>query len=195
MKTQPLAISGPWKKGFSLDVHTVSSEFLGHDVNGVPKFDTMRSEIGEALYRCKYQHDIKAVFGLADVAARFVREQKFPIDLVVPLPPSKARAVQPVAAIAKEIATMLGIPYASKGLRKIKETPELKSMSDLPDREAALAGAFSSSPEIVKGKTVLLFDDLYRSGVSMKEAARTLLGAGEASAVYALALTRTRKNL
>ena len=193
MEIDPSAIVGPWKAGYSLALHTVKSEFLGHDEQGRPKFDTTRSAVGEALYRLKYQNQTAAATKLARVAADFVVEKCFPIELVVALPPSKKRLVQPVALIAEEVAKRLRVPYDSRGLRKVKETPELKSLVDLKDREKSLKDAYVSSTS-VKGKTILLFDDLYRSGSSMREAARTLLEVGGAVAVYALALTRTRSN-
>jgi hypothetical protein len=50
MKIDPRPIAGPWDVGFTLDVHTVSAEFLGYDLDGRPLFDTLRSEIGELLF-------------------------------------------------------------------------------------------------------------------------------------------------
>lgn len=191
MQIDPRRFSGPWKVGYSLAPHTVSSEFLGYNEQGHPKFDTVRSDIGEQLYRLKYQGDSSAIPKLARVAAEFVASKSFPVDLVVALPPSKKRAVQPVSAIAETVAKALNVQYDAKGLRKLQETPELKSLDDVNERRKALAGAFKAGD--VEGHTVLLFDDLYRSGASMEEAAATLLAAG-AKAVYALALTRTRSN-
>ena len=193
MEIDPASITGPWKAGYTLALHTVMSEFLGHDEQGRPSFDTTRFAVGEALYQLKYQSSATAAAKLARVTAEFVLKKGFPVDLVVALPPSKKRLVQPVALIAEEVAKRLKVPYDSKGLRKVKDTPELKSLADLKERKKALKGAYVPSAA-VKGKTILLFDDLYRSGASMQEAARTLLEAGEAAAVYALALTRTRTN-
>ena len=191
MQIDPRRIAGPWKAGYTLAEHTVSSEFLGYNEQGHPKFDTVRSDIGEQVYRLKYQGDTRAVPKLARVAAGFVTSKALPIDLVVALPPSKKRAVQPVSAIAEQLANTLKVPYDPKGLRKVQDTPELKALAELDERRKALAGAFAAGD--VAGRNVLLFDDLYRSGASMEEAAATLLAAG-AKAVYALALTRTRSN-
>ena len=193
MEMTPSSIAGPWKAGHALAVHTVKSEFLGYDEHGHAKYDTTRSAVGEALYQLKYQGNAASATKLAKAAADFLASKGYPIEIVVALPPSKQRKVQPVALIAEEVARRLRVPFDAKGLRKTRETPELKSLTELKDREKALKGAFSAS-ESVKGKTVLLFDDLYRSGASMQEAARTLAAAGEAKAVYVLALTRTRVN-
>jgi len=191
MRISPRPITGPWKAGFTLDEHTVSSEFLGYNDRGHAQYETVRSEIGELLYRLKYQGDSSGVELLSRVTADFVSGKGLPIDIVVPIPPSKQRSVQPVALIAKSVASRLDIAYDSKALRKVKETPQLKSMTELIDRRAALAGAFSVSTGKLDGKSVLLLDDLYRSGASMEEAARAIRASG-AKAVYALALTRTR---
>lgn len=193
MDVDPKRIDGPWKAGYSLAAHTVRSEFLGYDIQGRALFDTTRSEIGETLYRLKYRNHAPSATKLATVVADFVAAKRFPVELVIALPPSRTRARQPVAMIAEKIAQRLGVEYDSKGLRKVKSTPELKTMVDLRDRQKALRGAFTSSAA-VKGKVVLLIDDLYRSGASMSEASNTLLKDGNAVAVYAIALTRTRTN-
>src|ERR1700681_218824 len=39
----PRKIIGKWREGMALDLHTLSSEFIGHDEFGHPRFDTVRS--------------------------------------------------------------------------------------------------------------------------------------------------------
>ena len=53
----PIPISGPWCQGWALDLHTLSSVFIGDDSFGNPQFDNKRSEIGELLYQFKYRGD------------------------------------------------------------------------------------------------------------------------------------------
>ena len=192
MKIDPLEIRGPWSLGFTLDTHTISSEFLGYDPQGNPQFDTVRSEIGETLFQCKYRGDRGACEILADVAAEFVRSRKLDVDVVVPIPPSKVRSFQPLDRIASGLAARLGVTYDAVSLRKVKETPEVKSMSEMAERETALRDAFDVHAQSLRGRTVLLFDDLYRSGASMGAAAQVLRAKGGAASVIALALTRTR---
>lgn len=192
VKTNILEIDGPWEIGLTLDVHTVSAQFLGHNSAGHAQFDTKRSEIGEALYQAKYQGNRQAARDLANEAARQVRKANLTVEIVVPVPPSKTRSYQPLVAIAKQLATELGIKYDGKSLRKTKETPELKSMDDIGARKKALAGAFDVGGDGLVGRNVLLVDDLYRSGASVAEAARTIKRRGRAKSVSVLALTRTR---
>lgn len=194
MKINPSRIKGPWNVGYTLDVHTVSSTYLGENAAGHPQFDTTRSEIGESLYRLKYSGDKSYVKELASVAARFLREKEVKLDVVVPLPPSKSRSAQPVTLVGRELAGQLHLDFGDGLLRKIKKTPELKSMTEIEERQKALAEAFEATSHALAGRRVLLFDDLYRSGASMAAAASTLLEEGGADYVFALALTRTRTN-
>ena len=68
-------------------------------------------------------------------------------------------------------------------------------MHDPQERERALSGVFSlSNPALYKGKKVLLVDDLYRSGSTLKEITRVLYEQGKVSNVYVVTLTKTRVN-
>lgn len=192
MKINPLPITGPWRAGYTLDAHTLAAEFLGYDSQGRAQFDTTRSEIGEALYQCKYRGDRSASQVLATVAAEFVRKRKLTAEFIVPVPPSKVRSFQPLIAISRQLASNLGIGYDITSVRKVKETPELKSVDEMAEREAALADAFEVDGTVLAGRTVLLFDDLYRSGASLGAVARALTLQGRVAGVVALALTRTR---
>ncbi len=57
MEINPTKVAGRWSYGFTLDVHTTSSELLGHDEYGHPQFASKRSELGELLYRLKFRRD------------------------------------------------------------------------------------------------------------------------------------------
>ena len=74
----PRKIPGKWREGYVLDVHTIRSEFLGHDGYGHPVFDTERSEIGELLYRMKYKSDRSVVDEIADTVVEFLRSWRPP---------------------------------------------------------------------------------------------------------------------
>jgi competence protein ComFC len=192
MNTKPLPINGPWDTEFTIDAHTVSSEFLGYDQFGHAQYETVRTELGELLFRCKYRNDRQAVNELAAVAAEQARVTGSTLDVVVPVPPSRARSFQPLLAIAERLASVLEINYDGASLKKVKETPELKSMSDVAERTKALGDAFVVEGEKFRDRRVLLLDDLYQSGASMAAAARAVRQSG-ATFVLAVALTRTRR--
>ena len=180
----------------SLDVHTTSSEFLGYDQNGHAQFDTTRSPLGELLYQLKYRGKPTAS-QVASVMADFFDGKPNAlsrIDLIVPMPASTARAVQPVAEVAKALAKKLNKQFVADALKKTRETPGLKGIQDAEERRELLDGAFEAARTLVMGKGVLLVDDLYRSGATANAVTLALIAAG-ASRVYFLAATRTRSHV
>lgn len=191
----PTQIDGAWRLGWALDVHTTSSVFLGYDSNGHAQFDTTRSPLGELMYQLKYCGQSKAANEIAAVMAAFL--SKMPvvsrIDLIIPMPASTQRSVQPVDLIATALATSLKKTYANAAVSKTRQTPTLKNVYDPEQRRELLDGAFEADKKLIDGKGVLLVDDLYRSGSTANAVTLALIAAG-ASRVYFLAATRTRSN-
>ena len=68
----------------------------------------------------------------------------------------------------------------------------MKNIDDWAERQAMLSEAVQAGEAEVKGKVVLVFDDLIESGSTLRRAAEVLLKDGSAQAVYALVLTRTK---
>lgn len=188
-------IKGAWKQGYALDVQTISSVFVGYSETGRPRFDTTRSEVGELLYKLKYQADKTAVDPIANAAVMLLTRWKPGVDLVVPVPPSTQRAVPPVLLVAQAIAKMGNKPCIDCVKTTREPTKQLKNVTDLEERKKLLDGFYTVDPNITKGKRILLLDDLYRSGATMNAITETLLGQGEAASVVALAITCTRSNL
>jgi len=89
VEIHPRKIRGKWVEGYALDLHTTSSAFLGYDGYGHPQFETVRSELGELLYKLKYRADSLAVDSIAETAAEFLTEKwRVNVGRIVPVPPS-----------------------------------------------------------------------------------------------------------
>lgn len=190
--SNPVKIEGLWKEGFALDVHTLSSDYLGDDEFGHAIFRTTRTELGELLYRLKYQKDASAVDGIVDAAFAFLKSWNPGADVIVPVPPTKAtRPHQPVVTLATALGARLRLPVHSDCVRLRKEIPELKDVFDFAARLRLLEDAHEVDPTAVAGRRVLLFDDLFRSGATMNAITKGLRAAG-AVEVFALAITRSR---
>ena len=115
------------------------------------------------------------------------------VDILVPVPPSTDRAVQPVRVLAKAISQRLAIPLADCVKRRRNE-PQLKNIFDLDERAKLLEGLHAVDKSVTRDQSVLLFDDLYRSGATMNAITTELYETGEATDVFALTITRTRSN-
>jgi predicted amidophosphoribosyltransferase len=194
VRISPKCLPGRWKPGFALDEHTVSSTYLGVDEFGHEQYETQRTEVGELLYRLKYKQDDDALAPLVRTAVDFIRQHLNP-EALVPMPASRPRDRQPVLDLATEIAKHLGIPVI-QAITKRGETAELKSVYDYDHRFRILAGALSltGDPAGIRGKRVLLFDDLWRSGATLNAAADVLVDQAKVACLMVLTITKTRSN-
>lgn len=193
VECHPKQIIGKWRAGFTLDVHTLYSIPIGHNEYGHMQFDTKRSEVGNLLYRLKYESDNSVVQEIADAAALFIKGWEINAEIVVPIPPSNPRPVQPVQLLGKAISERLGIPLV-ECVKKTRDAPQLKNVYDLDERLRLLEGLHTVDVSATQGKRILLFDDLYRSGATMNDITALLYDHGKATDVFAFAITRTRSN-
>lgn len=193
VEIHPQSIVGSWKSGIALDFHTTSSTPVGYNEHGHMQFDTVRPEIAELLYRLKYRGDQSAAQSIIDTAAGFLNPHRGKFDLIIPVPPSAQRAVQPVLVLATGIGGAVGLPVTSC-VTTTRPTTQLKGVTDPDQRKALLDGLYTVDQSQTFGKRVLLFDDLFRSGSTMNAITSVLLAEGKANSVSVLTITRTRSN-
>lgn len=186
-------IYGNWVSGVALDVHTVSSVHLGINELGHDVFDTTRSELGELLYRLKYRGDKSAAQEIIDTTAAYLKPYRSKFDILIPVPPSGARAVQPVIILAKGIGAAIGLPVVECISLTRSATP-LKGVMEREKRVELLDGLHQIDASQTAGKNVLLFDDLLRSGATMNAITDLLMQEGKAASVRVLTITRTRSS-
>ena len=134
-------------------------------------------------------------FGLS--MARSVKENfsSAAFDLVCEIPLTKRRrrerGFDQARLLAKELARGLKLPYVS-ALEKPKGNRIQHELS-FAERWENVKGVYRLKRKIdVRGKTVLLCDDIVTSGATMWEAGRVLLQHG-AKAVYGVSLCRAKK--
>jgi len=192
MKINPQKLNGPWKEGWALDLHTLYSIPIEPEL-GI--YDTKRPPIAEKLYLLKYQNQKHRVKNIARPAANFLNKYKseWQLDLIIPIPPSDTtREFQPVYEMARSIGQLVELPVDFDTLIKVKSTSQLKHIEDPDKRQEILKDAFTINLNALVGKNVLLFDDLYRSGETLKAACDVIMNKGKAKEVYVLTITKTR---
>ncbi len=111
-------------------------------------------------------------------------------DVVIPVPlhwwRRLKRGYNQSTALARVLAANLGIPCKARWLRRVRYTPRQTDLSHT-DRRANVQRAFGTSGWAgLKGKTVLLVDDVLTTGTTASEAARALREAGASRVVVAV---------
>ena len=189
VEIHPQPIRGPWSIGFVLDKHIVSSVHTGDDGAGHPQFDNVRTPLGELVFLLKNRAGLAN--DIIDTASAFAA-MKWPnsLDGVVCPPPSAVRRRQPAIVIAKGIAIALGISMIDDAVVKQVITKQMKNVPG-HERRALLAKAIQPGPAPVTGRRVLLVDDLWDTGETMRRTADVLFQLGVAD-VKALVMTRTK---
>ena len=92
MEIHPKEIKGSWDQGYVLDVHTISSTMIGYNEFGHPEFDTVRSQLGELVYRLKYKSEKTVIAPVIEAVSAFVSDWGIHPDAIVPVPPSRQRS-------------------------------------------------------------------------------------------------------
>lgn len=99
----------------------------------------------------------------------------------------KDRGYDQVEQVGRSVARELGQPLTPT-LKKVRDTTTQSTLEALDARRANVLGAYVvTNPEAVRGKRILLLDDVITTGSTASECAKTLLFSG-AKEVYCAAL-------
>jgi ComF family protein len=135
---------------------------------------------------------------LAAVFAAWLHElfskESWDADLLVAVPLAASRQRQrgynQVELIALALSKTIELPYDPHALQRIRDTSSQVGL-DPAERWGNVSGAFSAHPGIVRGRSVLLLDDLVTTGATLAACASALLSGG-ARRVFGLTVARAR---
>lgn len=164
----------------------------------MPIYQEMRSwalyqgSLKKALLGLKYKNNMPVGDALATQAAPTLDAQKWPIDLVIPIPLSRRRlgerGYNQAGLIAHPLALALGLPYAPKALTRWRDTHSQVGLTG-KQRCENMRGVFRAEGERLRGRAILVIDDIATTGSTISSATEALL-AGGASQVYAFTIAR-----
>jgi len=173
-----IKLEGTWERGLAFDVHTLSSTYLGCDENGRKRWNSKRSEMGELVYQLKYKNEKANISKICDLISKKIKGLET-FDIIVPIPPTKYRTIQPVEELAKELGERERIRFIN-ALEKISPGEEIKNISDPDERKKALKNTMKLTDNYnFSEKKILLLDDLYRSGVTARASNRDFIRGNE----------------
>jgi ComF family protein len=176
------------------------SRFLG---SPLPYSNELVKKIIHAL---KYQHAKEIAAPLSRILIAFLDKNGFAEcverrklkTLVIPVPlydfRERERGFNQAAELAKMISVNYSIPFSDKAIVRDKNTLPQADIKTKEDRAKNISGAFlfnssGSDPDELNKKIVILVDDVYTSGNTMRECALTLRKAG-AEEVWGMTVAR-----
>lgn len=159
-------------------------------INGVAASYYGVSNVGSALHRSKYENggdfpDFLLRLILKAYRKKFGQEK---FDLILYVPPTKSGEL--VKNFAVKVSQVLKFPI-SHNLVKQRVTSEQKVFENGYLKSDNVKDAFMiKTPDEVRGKTILLIDDIFDSGATIKEIGRYLSNLG-ALKIAPLVIART----
>jgi ComF family protein len=143
--------------------------------------------LADAVYRLKYRDrpDLARPLGRCLQPGLTALPQ---VDAAVPVPSTARRTIQRGYNHALELARHLGgLPLLPRALIRVSERPQVGLRKW--ERRDNLIGAFRTGPDSVRGRSLVLVDDVVTTGATATAAVHALLEAG-ARSVSVLALSR-----
>lgn len=140
----------------------------------------------------KYRSYVGLAWDLAQHMALAYKRQDWTVDLVVPVPLADDRLAErgfnQAELLARPLSWLLRVPLHSWELQRNRATPKQVGRT-FEARYQNIQGAFSAEETLVKGKRMLLVDDVMTTGATLNAAAAALKAAG-ADTVYAITVGR-----
>ena len=164
-----------------LEINSIRSPFLFQGV------------VRQAIHQLKYNNFKALAFPLAQLLAEYVETRPLPVEVIVPIPLHPCRLRQrgynQSALLARELGRLTSLPVVEDSLSRLRDTPAQVRAPNAEIRRSNVVGVFACRDEKLKGKQVLLIDDVCTTGATLDSCAIALNRAG-ASSVWGLALAR-----
>lgn len=161
-------------------------------ISMIRSFSLYNPPLSEAIKKLKYHRDI----GIAEVLANFFVElynkNKMDIDMVIPVPLNrkriKERGYNQSYLLALPFSLIIKKPLKKQALYRLKETRPQVGLNR-HERLINVSEAFVANPQQVKGKNILLIDDVTTTGATL-EACASALKLGGANDIVGFTLAR-----
>ena len=188
-----IELKGPWKLGYSFDVYTTSSVFIGNNQWGHPLFDNTYSPMGKLVKDFKYGQEVSK---LSNILQLLIQDKDFNsyinnIDTILPVVPSnKARAFQPVYFLANALAEVYKKQLVIDAIESTN-TEQIKGLDISEKYKKVKSSLIVKEDKLDKISNILILDDVFDSGFTLQAYTDTLKEKGYNN-IFIFTLTKTR---
>lgn len=171
-----------------LPLQATDAELCGACLARPPRLDRIRAAVAYGDISSSIAMRLK--YGRKVALARTMSRYMHPLvevsgdAILVPVPLHRwrlwNRSFNQAAVVAKALSRQTGLPVAVDALKRVRATPPLKGLG-MRQRRRTVAGAFRAQRGAeLRGRTVILVDDVFTTGSTANACARVLKRAGAA---------------
>lgn len=161
-------------------------------LEGIRSVAPFRGPVRAAIHYLKYRHARELAEPLGELMARYWQLHPWPAEVVVPVPlhPSRQqrRGYNQAALLAWALSRRIGLPMDEDALCRVRDTASQMRLQ-AADRHRNVEDAFRCPTHRMRGRRVLLVDDVCTTGATL-EACADALREGGARQVWGLTLAR-----
>lgn len=151
--------------------------------------------ISTFIHKLKYENTFALAPPLAEFMIQHWPQWSQPLDLIIPIPlhpdRQRTRGYNQSTLLAAYLCHHFDVPLVTTTLQRVRYTRPQVGLNAV-DRHANVAGAFMADPSFIRGKHILLIDDVFTTGATLSAATETLLTAG-AQTVSGYCLARAKQ--
>lgn len=154
-------------------------------IDGIRSPFLFNGVIRQAIHELKYRNLRTMAPFMAGLLYDYLTENPLAGDVLAPVPLHRKRlrerGYNQSALLAGELGRLSGIPVITDCLIRQSYTPPQARSGEVAERRSNVAGAFICVDSRLKGKRVILIDDVSTSGATLNSGAGALKDAGAAS--------------
>lgn len=163
-------------------------------IDGIRSVAYFDGTLREAIHHFKYSNRQDLATPLGKLMGNYWKQGPLPAEIIVPVPLHRdrlrERGYNQAALLARELGRSAALPVSENGLVRVRATRPQVDLN-AQERKENVRDAFHCPGMELKGKRVLLIDDVYTTGATLEACSIALRGIG-ARSVWALTLARAR---
>lgn len=165
------------------------------DIDGIRSVFILDDVIRKAIHQMKYRNVRSLSPYLAGFLADYMGSDRLDGEVLLPVPlhprRMRERGYNQSGLLAKEVGRLTGLPVIEDCLIRVRQVQPQVRAADLEERRRNVADAFLCLDDRVRGKRVIVVDDVCTSGATL-EACATALKNRSAESVWGLTVAREK---
>ena len=155
------------------------------EIDGIRSPFIFEGVVRRAIHELKYRNLRALAAPLAELLNDYLASNQVPAEVLVPVPlhPKRwrERGYNQSSLLARELGKLSGLPVIENCLIRRQYAPPQARAASVSERKSNVDGAFACRDGALRGKQVVLIDDVATSGATLNACSRALKSVGAAS--------------